>query len=112
MVDLAATHGLPTVNRALGQLDFRHQFDVTALLAACGSGQRGSRRLREALAGYQPELKYANGPLEEAFLEVCVRRRLPLPRLNLRVHGILVDAYWHDARLIVELDSEKSHSSP
>ncbi len=112
MVDLAATNGLPTVNRALGQLDFRHQLDVPVLLAACGSGQRGSRRLREALARYQPELKYANGPLEEAFLELCARRRLPLPRLNVRVHGILVDAHWPEAQLVVELDSEKSHSSP
>jgi hypothetical protein len=53
-------------------------------------------------------LKYANGPLEEALFDLCVRRGLPRARLNVRVHGIFVDVYWPDARLVVELDSEKA----
>jgi hypothetical protein len=112
MVDLAATGGLRVVNRALGQLDFRKLLDVDALLQACGSGQRGSTRLREAIDGYEPRRKYANGDLEEDFLDLCERRGLPLPLLNLYVHDVKVDAYWPAQGLVVELDSELNHSSP
>jgi hypothetical protein len=112
MVDLAATSGLRVLNRALGQLDFRKLLDVNSLLQACGSGQRGSTRLREAIDAYEPRRKYANGHLEEDFLDLCKRRGLPLPLLNLYVHDIKVDAYWPEPRLVVELDSELNHSSP
>lgn len=111
MLDLAATNNLKVVNRALSQLDHNHRLDVAALERACGPGYAGSTALHEALANYQPKLKYANGPLEKAFLELCERRRLPLPLLNVRVHGILSDAYWPDAGLVIELDSEDNHSS-
>ena len=59
-----------------------------------------------------PRRKYANGPLEDAFYELCVRRNLPLPLLNTHVHEIKVDAYWPQQRLVVELDSELGHSTP
>jgi uncharacterized protein DUF559 len=112
MVDLAATSGPRIVNRALGQLDFRKLLDVNSLLQACGSGQRGSTRLREAIDAYEPRRKYANGHLEEDFLDLCERLGLPLPLLNMYVHDIKVDAYWPAQRLVVELDSELNHSSP
>jgi very-short-patch-repair endonuclease len=111
MVDLAAASGPRALNRALGQLDFQRLLDVDALAAACGSGQPGSKLLREAIDAYEPRRKYANGRLEEEFLELCRRRQLPLPALNARVHEIKVDAYWQRAGLVVELDSELAHSS-
>jgi len=61
-----------------------------SLLQACGSGQRGSTRLREAIDAYEPRRKYANGHLEEDFLDLCERRGLPLPLLNPYVHDIKV----------------------
>lgn len=112
MVDLAATSDARVVNRALGQLDFHKLLDVNALLRSCGRGQRGSTRLREAINAYEPRRKYANGHLEEDFLDLCRRRGLPLPLLNVHVHDIKVDAYWPLQRLVVELDSELNHSSP
>jgi hypothetical protein len=109
--DLAATQGRPAVKRALSQLDFHKQLDLAALNAACGPGLAGSTSLQEALALYNPKLKYANGPLEDAFIELCARRGLPLPKLNVRLHGIKVDAYWREQRLVVALDGEDNHSS-
>jgi hypothetical protein len=111
MLDLAATSALKVVNRALGQLDFQHVLDAHALLAACGPGRPGSRRLKQALFAYDPALKYANGPLEVDFYDLCKRRGLPLPRLNVHLHGIRVDAYWEEAALVVETDGEDNHSS-
>jgi very-short-patch-repair endonuclease len=112
MVDLAATNGPRAVNRALGQLDFQKLLDVDSLLAACGSGHRGAKRLKEAIEAYDPRRKYANERLEEDFYALCERRGLPLPRLNVYVHDIKVDAHWPQHGLVVELDSELAHSSP
>lgn len=100
------------LRRALGSLDFARELDATALLAECRRGRRGAASLRAALVEYDPRLKYANGPLEERFLELCRGWRLPPPRLNARVHGILVDAYWPRAGLVVELDGHANHQSP
>jgi Protein of unknown function (DUF559) len=112
VVDLAATEDVRLVRRALANLDYRGQLDYGALRAACVNGRPGSHALRNALAAHEPRLAYANGALEEMFLELCERWRIPLPRLNVHVHGILVDAYWPDARLVVELDGHANHSSP
>jgi hypothetical protein len=112
MLDLAATSGPRVVQRALGQLDFQKLLDVDALLGACGHGRVGAAALRVAIDAYDPRRKYANGRLEEDFLDLCKLRGLPLPVLNTYVHDIKVDAYWPQQGLVVELDSELSHSSP
>jgi very-short-patch-repair endonuclease len=59
-----------------------------------------------------PTLAYTNGPLEEDFLFLLERHRLPLPRFNVRLHGILVDAYWRAVDLVVELDGGANHGTP
>jgi very-short-patch-repair endonuclease len=111
MVDLAATSKPRVVNRALGQLDFQKLLDVDSLLAACGSGRKGAKQLRQAIDEYDPRRKYANGLLEEDFYTLCKRRRLPLPILNTYVYDIKADAYWPQQGLVVELDSELAHRS-
>lgn len=112
LLDLAATQDLRLVRRALAQLDFRRALDIASIEAVCGRGRTGSRELRLALATHQPQLAHANGALEEQFLMWCERWELPLPRMNARVHGILVDAYWPEHRLVVELDGRANHSTP
>ncbi len=112
IVDLAAVRDARIVRRALAQLDYRRQLDVNAVRAVCQRGRRGSARLREALASYEPKLAYANGRLEEEFLEWCGRCNLPAPLVNARVHGFMVDAYWPDAGLVVELDGYSNHATP
>jgi very-short-patch-repair endonuclease len=97
--------------RALATLDFRKQLDVGALEAICGSGRLGSTALRTALLKHQPALAYTNGELEERFLHWCERRKVPLPKFNARLHGVVVDAYWPEHGLVVELDGHANHSS-
>lgn len=111
LLDLAATTDGKLVARALAALDFRKELDVHQIERACGKGRRGSKALREALEAHQPRLAYANGELEERFLEHCIAWQIPLPQLNVRIHGHLVDAYWPDQRLVVELDGHANHSS-
>jgi Protein of unknown function (DUF559) len=97
--------------RALATLDFRKQLDVGALEAICGSGRLGSTALRTALLEHQPALAYTNGELEERFLRWCERWKVPLPKFNARLHGVIVDAYWPEQGLVVELDGHANHSS-
>ena len=111
LLDLAAVADPRLVRRALAQLDYRRQLDREALTSACRRGVPGSAVLRLALDTYHPRLAHANGRLEEDFLEWCVTTGLPVPKLNVWVHGVLVDAHWPRANLVVELDGYANHAS-
>ncbi len=47
--------------------------------------------------------------LEQAFLAICRRHRLPRPEVNVRIGPFLVDFLWRDQRLVVETDSYRYH---
>jgi very-short-patch-repair endonuclease len=47
--------------------------------------------------------------LEQAFLSICKRYRLPGPEVNVRVGRFLVDFLWREERLAVETDSYLYH---
>jgi very-short-patch-repair endonuclease len=47
--------------------------------------------------------------LEDRFLRLCRRHRLPLPEVNVRVGPFLVDFLWRDRLLIVEADGYRYH---
>jgi hypothetical protein len=112
LLDLAAVADFKLVRKALARLDFRHELDLTALEGICAKGKPGSKALRRALAVHQPRLARTNSTLEDDFLIWCERWNVPLPLVNVRVHGILVDAYWPDHGVVVELDGKDNHSSP
>jgi hypothetical protein len=111
VLDLAAVAEFRLVRKALAQLDFDHKLDVAALEAICGCGKPGSKSLRRALAIHQPSLARTNGPLEYDFFEWCERWHVPLPLVNERLHGVLVDAYWPEQGVVAELDGDDNHSS-
>jgi len=113
VLDLAACAQFRLVRKALSNLDFKRELDVPALEAICERGRPGSGRLRDALAKYQPQFAHTNGDLEEEFIEFCERWRIPVPQFNTPLlPGIMVDAYWPDAKFVVELDGGANHSSP
>ena len=112
VLDLAADAELKLVRKALARLDYRHQLDVPALEAVCGHGKPGSARLRQALSIHQPRLARTNSPFEDDFIVWCEHWHVPLPEINHRLHGIIVDAYWPDRGVVVELDGDDNHSSP
>jgi hypothetical protein len=47
---------------------------------------------------------------EDDFLPFCRRYNLPPPQINLPLHGYEVDAYFEDAKLIVECDGRDFHN--
>ena len=63
--------------------------------------------LRPLLEIAQPEP--TRSELEDAFLKLIRRNRLPVPQMNVHVWGHRVDAYFPQHRLIVELDGWETH---
>ena len=111
MLDLAASAEFRTVRLALARLDYHRRLNVTALDAVCGHGKPGSRALRRALARHQPALAHILSDLECDLVVFCERYQIPIPLINPWVHGIMVDAYWPQFRLVVELDGGQNHTT-
>jgi very-short-patch-repair endonuclease len=70
----------------------------------------------EAVTLLQPHLEFAQeeptrSELEDRFLPLLRRHKLPTPRINAHVVGYRVDAYFPDHALVVELDGWKQHRS-
>jgi hypothetical protein len=112
MLDLAASADLKLVRKALGRLDYRYELDSDKLARICRRGRPGSAALKKAIANYDPRFGRTNSPLEDDWLFFCEEFDVPKPdRVNVRVHGVMVDAHYVDQRLVIELDGGDNHHS-
>jgi Protein of unknown function (DUF559) len=109
LLDFAATAPIDRIRYALAEADYRGLLDVGAVERGLGRGRPGSRSLRKALERHQPRYAATRSQLERAFLGLCERHRIPPPDVNVYVSGWLVDAVWHEQRLVVELDGHQGH---
>jgi very-short-patch-repair endonuclease len=50
--------------------------------------------------------------LEDDFLLLCQRFNVPIPQVNVRLHGEEPDCYWPASSLVVELDGDGNHGTP
>jgi len=114
--DAAVLHGLlgvgsgdihVTAAQHEDRLDLR---GLDALIARC-PGHRGVEVLRRALAELSEEPGWTQSELERRFVELTRAHHLPLPLANQYVEGELVDAYWPDHGLIVEVDGWQTHKT-
>jgi very-short-patch-repair endonuclease len=110
LLDLTDVVPARHVERALDQAELLRGFDLVALedVLARGNGRR-TKKLRAALAQHRRGPTLTRSELEEAFLALVDRAGLPRPRMNERVCGYTVDAYWPRLGLVVEIDSFKYH---
>ena len=69
---------------------------------------KGAGKLRVALRG---DVKMTASKLERIFLRLLRRAGLPLPEVNKRASGRLVDCRWPEHRLTVELDGYRYHAT-
>jgi very-short-patch-repair endonuclease len=60
-----------------------------------------------------PELErdHTRSELEARFLAICRRHRLPKPEVNIRAGPFIVDFFWPEQALIVEVDGYGAHGS-
>lgn len=72
-------------------------------------GHHGIRPLLAAIAHLRDEPPETRSELERRFLAVVRAAGLPEPQLNVPMHGFLLDAYFPQYRLVVEVDGWKFH---
>jgi hypothetical protein len=111
LLDLAATLPRRDLRRALAEADYRRLVDLDEVEAIGGCGRRGSAALRSALVSHRPELARTLSVLEERFLHHCEVHGIAPPEVNAKVCGLMVDAFWRDRRVVVELDGHAAHGT-
>lgn len=112
LIQIAPMCSFAALRRALAQADHRGALDRAALDHELARHPRGAARLREALGHHLPQLAKTLSPLEERFLPLCERHGIPLPVPNYEINGYVVDAFWPEANLAVELDGREVHGTP
>jgi very-short-patch-repair endonuclease len=111
IVDLAAHLSRRELERAIDEADRLRLCDPGGLLAAAvrHRGRLGVAMLREVLTRHDVGSTLTASELEERFLALCRRQRIPDPHVNAPVGRFTVDFLWPAARLIVETDGWASH---
>jgi predicted transcriptional regulator of viral defense system len=96
------------LNRAeeLGLLDL----DAIHAVIERNRGHHGAKRLRYALAIYEPAL-YTRSEFERRFVDHLVASGLPRPATGWNELGHELDVYWPDLRFGVELDAYETHGT-
>jgi very-short-patch-repair endonuclease len=74
-------------------------------------GRHGLKPLQHALATLGDQAPWTQSQLERAFLELVRDAGLPEHQANVILAGELVDCYWPDHNLIVELDGWGTHKT-
>jgi very-short-patch-repair endonuclease len=117
LLDLAAVADPASLSRAIEAAERLELFDLRPLRVLIGrhTGRRGIRRLRGALATFDPDFLRVKSELEARFLQLCIDRLPERPRVNETIEaggeGFEVDFSWPRARLIVETDGAGFHDT-
>jgi very-short-patch-repair endonuclease len=112
LIDRAATLEQQALRAEVRQAVLIHRIDLGALRAAVSHplSAPGRARLRAVVDLYlAPDL--SRSELEERFLALCRRHRLPQPAEQVRSGQYRADFVWHDARLVVETDGRATHDN-
>jgi hypothetical protein len=111
LLDIAGQLPFARLRRALAEAEFRRLATVDEIADVLRQGRHGSRALRRALFLHRPQLALTRSALEERFLALCERHSIPLPEVNVKVCGLMVDALWRRERIVVELDGRAAHGT-
>lgn len=112
LLDLAEVVPAIDLRRAYEATERHRVLDVRAVreLLDRSNGRRGVPAL-VALLDYDPvPAAESKSELESMFLDLVREAGLPMPQPNVLVEGYLVDAYWPQARLVVELQGYEHHA--
>jgi very-short-patch-repair endonuclease len=106
LVDLADVVSERALERAIDEADYL-RLDCAGLEPI--PGRAGNGRLKTVLSLHRPGPTRTRTPLEERFLELCRRSKLPEPEVNVHVEGYEVDFLWRAQRVVVETDGHAAH---
>jgi very-short-patch-repair endonuclease len=112
LLDLAAILDRAALERAYARAERLQILDTRALagLIERANGRRGLRALAALISSDTSAATRAASDLEHALLDLVREHGLPTPEVNAFVAGYEVDAYWPQARLVVEADGYEFHS--
>ncbi len=111
LIDMAGQVSDDTVADALAQGRVMRLISDRELNAAIARYpiRAGTARLRRVLRDeHEPTLTRSR--FERRLVSLTDRAQLPRPRVNVMLHGFLVDAVWRAAKLVLELDSYRFHA--
>jgi very-short-patch-repair endonuclease len=113
VLDLAEVLSGQRLRSALEAAQRRDLLDPAKLnaLLARSNGRRGVTPLRHALRDLHDEAPWTQSGMEQRALELVRDADLPEPQTNVLVDGVLVDFYWPEHNLVVELDGYAFHRS-
>ena len=111
LLDLAGSLTAQQLTAALRQAERVHRYDLAdlrAYLADRPVQATNAARLRRVLAAHVPA-GATQTEREAAFLEICARHGIPLPRPQYPIGSYRADFAWPDLELVVEIDDRESH---
>jgi hypothetical protein len=111
LLDLAETESFHRLEVVAETAERRELLDLQAIRDCMKRhpGRHGLAILDRLLSDYLP-VDGANEGLERQFQEFVAERDFPMPQCNVLVGGLLVDFWWPQAKLAVELDSREFHA--
>lgn len=114
LIDIAGRLELRQLERALVAADRSSRLSWPQLRRVLDRsvGRKGRGRLMRLVDELDPRAVETRSDLEVDFLALCRRAKLPLPEVNVLVHGHLVDFLWPAERVIVETDGFSFHRDP
>lgn len=114
LLDLAAVVPFTQLKRAYERAERLRILDMDAIhdLLARSNGHRGVGAMKQLVAYDPAPAAGAASELERLFFDLIATTDLPSPKPNALVEGFVVDAYWPEARLVVELQGYAFHSDP
>ena len=112
LLDLAWKLRSDLLRRALERAEELGLLDLEALHAVIerNRGHHGAKRLRYALAIYQPA-PFTRSDFERRFVDHLVASGLPRPATGWNEVGFEIDVYWPELRFGIELDSFATHGT-
>jgi very-short-patch-repair endonuclease len=96
---------------AYDRLDLLDMRKLDAVIAR-NPGRRGIKPLHKLIAQYRGPAPDTRSGNERRFLALIREAGLPEPSVNVVVAGIVVDFFWPQHKLVVEVDSYTYHHTP
>jgi very-short-patch-repair endonuclease len=110
--DVTLHRGIPVTTPRRTIADLREAISTRRRGAIAGRELRKAIRQANVLGlpvGAKDAKVWTRSDLEEDFLRLCRRHRLPPPEVNVRIGSYLVDFLWRERQFVVETDSYLYH---
>jgi len=112
VLDMAARCPRREVERLVDEAQRLGLFERERFASVLTERRPGTALLGQVLAEHEAGSTWTRNDFEEAFLTLVDRAGLPRPLMNWPVGPYVIDCYWTDRRLAVELDGRETHLTP